>query len=226
MRKLTIVLLFLLLGTICATSEEVEKVALAGAWLQTEVRWAKAPAEVNARLQSGKAAVLYFKADHSFALIYCVVNRVPGEYMTISRGDGQVVYLGQWEAAGDYIAVAHRLVRRTVQVTGEKLPGSREHATIKSSHAVLSLDRRTYHRTDALDESAAEVVNAAQRSVPASDEPHTRPSHKAAQREKCAKGASKSGLHRVKRPSAVLWNHRTANDPVATRRSGALGFLD
>jgi hypothetical protein len=154
--------LFLFFGAICASSEEVEKVALTGAWLQTDVKWANAPAEVNARLEFGEAAVLYFKADHSFALIYCVVNRVPGEYMTISHGDGQVVYVGKWEAAGDQIRAAYRLVSRTVQVKGETLPGPPQRATVKTSHGVLSLNGKTYRRTDALDQSAAEVVNAAQ----------------------------------------------------------------
>ena len=75
--------------------------------------WINAPAELNARLQTGQAAILYFGADHSFAIIYCVVNRVPKQYVTISHGDGQVVYLGKWAAAGDQVSATYRLTSHT-----------------------------------------------------------------------------------------------------------------
>src|SRR5436190_3280814 len=161
MTRVTLVAV-LMFGAIYSSSEQVEKVALAGAWLQSDVKWTNAPAEINARLQSGEATVLYFRPDHSFALINCVVNRVPIEYMTISHGDGQVVYLGRWAAAGDQITVTYRLVSRTVEIKSEKVPGPFKRGTIKTSHAVLNMSARRYHRSKAVDESAAEVVNGAE----------------------------------------------------------------
>lgn len=130
-----------------------------GAWLLNSVKWTNAPADINPHLQSGPAEILYFRQDRTFALIYCVVNRVPKQYEIISHGDPQDVYLGKWEAEGDNIAVEYRLVSRTVKIKGEALPGPIQHATIKASDRVLHLERKTFHRTVGLDKSAAEVVN-------------------------------------------------------------------
>jgi hypothetical protein len=58
------------------------------AWLQTDLKWEKAPATINPRLRTSTAAILYFGEDHTFALMYRVVNQVPGEYTTIRNGSG------------------------------------------------------------------------------------------------------------------------------------------
>lgn len=161
-KQITTVLLLFWFAASCAALEKAEKkVALTGAWLQDGIKWINAPAEINAHLQTGQAALLYFGPDHTFAIIYCVVNRVPKQYMTISHGDGQVVYLGKWEAAGDQISTTYRLMSRTVQIKGEKLPGPELRATIKKSHVLLVLQSKSYRRVDALDKNAADVVNRA-----------------------------------------------------------------
>jgi len=129
-----------------------------GCWLQDGVKWTNAPQDINPHLQTGEAEILYFGKDQAFAVIHCVVNRVPKEYETISHGDGQVVYRGKWETAGDDISVEYRLVDRTVKIKGEELPGPIRHATIKAPHGVLHLDGKTFHRAIGLDKSAAEVL--------------------------------------------------------------------
>jgi hypothetical protein len=156
MKTLTALLLLVCLPMLVAGLDQDH---VQGAWLQDGVKWTKAPAGINPRLKLGEAEILYFDKDQTFVIIYCIVNRVPNEYETISHGDGQVVYRGKWEAQGDDIAVEYRLVDRTVKIKGEALPGPIQHATIKTSDRVLRLERKTFHRTVGLDKSAAEVVN-------------------------------------------------------------------
>jgi hypothetical protein len=156
MKTLTALLLLVCLPVLAAGLDDGH---VQGAWLQDGVKWSKAPPDINAHLETGEAEILYFGKDQDFTIIYCVVNRVPKEYETISHGDGQVVYRGKWETAGDNIAVEYRLVSRTVKIKGAALPGPIQHATIKTSDSVLHLEGKTFRRTVGLDKSAAEVVN-------------------------------------------------------------------
>jgi hypothetical protein len=155
MKTLTALLLLFCLPVLAAGLDEGH---IQGAWLQDGVKWTKAPPDINPHLQTGEAEILYFGNDQTFAIIYCVVNRVPKEYETISHGDGQVVYQGKWEAKGDDIAVEYRLVTRTVKIKGEALPGPIQHATVKASRGLLHLEKRSFHRAAGLDKGAAEVV--------------------------------------------------------------------
>jgi len=155
MKTLTALLLLVCLPALVTGIEEGQ---VQGAWLLNSVKWANAPADINPHLQSGAAAILYFKQDHTFALIYCVVNRVPKEYEVISHGEPQNIYLGKWEASGDNIAVEYRLVSRTVKIKGEVLPGPIQRATIKASRGTLHLEKGSFHRAADLDKDAAEVV--------------------------------------------------------------------
>ena len=68
-----------------------------GAWLQNGIKWSKAPRTINAKLRSGSTAILYFRTDHAFSLMYATVLRVPKEYEVICNGCGQVVHLGTWQ---------------------------------------------------------------------------------------------------------------------------------
>jgi hypothetical protein len=130
-----------------------------GAWLQRGAKWTNAPPDINPHLQTAETEILYFGKDLDFAIIDCVVNRVPKEYETISHGDGRSVYLGKWNAAGDDLGVEYRLVDRTLKIKGEVLPGPMQHATLKASHGVLDFGGKIFHRAVGLDKSAAEVLN-------------------------------------------------------------------
>jgi len=84
--------------------------------------------------------------------------------MTISHGDPQTLYRGTWNWEGDEIAAEYRLVSRTVQIMGEKLPGPIQHTMIKSSRPILTFEGKTFRRALALDKSAAEVVDGVRQS--------------------------------------------------------------
>ena len=155
MKKLA---LLFLLSSLSLTLGRSNGEAPQGAWLQDGVKWTSAPPDINPHLQSGGAAVLYFKGDQSFALIYCTVGRIPNQYMTISHGDPQTLYLGTWKFHGDRIAAEYRLVSRTVRIVGENLPGPIQRTTIKRSRGILIFEGKTFRRAPALDKDAAEVA--------------------------------------------------------------------
>lgn len=129
-----------------------------GAWLQDGAKWSKAPREYNAKLHFARTAIIYFGADHTFALIYATVNRVPEEYEVISNGDGQEVYLGTWGIADNTIALNYRLVRRTVHAKGEQLPGPMKTESARRRGSALVFLGHSFHRSAALDESALQVA--------------------------------------------------------------------
>lgn len=75
------------------------------------------------RLRTSTAALLYFADDHTFALMYWVVNQVPREYTSISHGDGVALYRGQWMVDRKGVAMWYEFVPvRHKQWTG--FPGA------------------------------------------------------------------------------------------------------
>lgn len=129
-----------------------------GAWLQDGVKWSKAPEEINPKLTSGPAAIAYFGADHTFALIYATVNRVQGEYEIICNGCGQVVYSGSWELAEKTIRVKYRLISRTVRIAGEQLPGPVKEDSAKVEGDAVVFRGHSFHRSTALNANVREFI--------------------------------------------------------------------
>lgn len=132
-----------------------------GAWLQADIKWSKAPKEINPKLSSGRAAIAYFGPDHTFALIYATVNRVQGEDDLICNGCGQVVYTGSWELAERTVKVKYRLVSRTVQVAGEQLPGPFKEDIAKIEGAAVLFLGHSFHRSATLDANVGEFIPSA-----------------------------------------------------------------
>ena len=129
-----------------------------GAWLEG-AKWTNAPPDINRHLQSAQVAILYFDKDHKFALIYCTVNRIPKQYVTISNGDPRGVYQGEWKANQHGISVTYRLVEATILQQGQQLPGPMQRATIEiSQDSTMLLEGETFRRGVALDKSATEAV--------------------------------------------------------------------
>jgi hypothetical protein len=147
--------LFLLLAPI-ALSQQVR--VPEGAWLQDDIKWSKAPREYNPKLRVARSTIAYFGGDHTFALIYATVNRVPNEYEVISNGDGQVVYLGTWSVRERTIALTYGLISRTVQMQGEQLPGPTINETAKQSGSAIVLVGHSFRRSSALDQSMREYA--------------------------------------------------------------------
>jgi|SRR5215831_16925683 len=130
-----------------------------GAWLETPLKWTKVPAELQRKERYAQAAVLYFGSDHSFAMVYGTILK-GSRWESLSRGDGQVVYLGKWNQEGATLHVEYRLVSRTVRKEGEMLPGpiQTEEAAIKND--ALSFGKMRFHRDLRLDSDLQAVAQA------------------------------------------------------------------
>lgn len=129
-----------------------------GAWLQVNVKWEHAPPDINPRLESGPALVLYFDEQGHFAMIGCVINREPGRYTTISAGDGQVIFYGTWDGhlPGH---VRYRLISRTVEPVGEMLPGPwQEEKLVSTPKGYLRFKGQLYRRIHDLEPSARQLL--------------------------------------------------------------------
>jgi hypothetical protein len=131
-----------------------------GAWLPVHVKWEHAPPSVNPKLETGATTVLYFDEHGRFAVIGCVVNRERGRYTTVSKGDGQVISLGEWDRhlPGQ---VKYRLVSRTVTLEGEMLPGPWREAKLTSTRkGHLLFEGKLYRHVKDLDPSVRELLAA------------------------------------------------------------------
>jgi hypothetical protein len=152
MKKL---LLFLLLSSCGAIAQPVKT---AGAWLPVNVKWEHAPPDINPKLETGTATVLYFDGKGHFAIIGCVINREPGRYTTVSAGDGQVISFGEWDGhlPGN---VKYRLISRTVERAGETLPGPWQEDKLASTpKGYLRFRGELYHRVKDLEPSVREFL--------------------------------------------------------------------
>jgi len=148
-------IMLLLLGS-CAAFGQTAKTT--GTWLPVDVKWEHAPPGVNAKLETAQTRVLYFSDGGHVAVIECVVNRERGRYTTLSRGDGQVVSVGEWDGhlPGE---VKYRLVSRTVALEGEKLPGPWQKTKLKFTHkSYLMFEGNLYRHEDALRQSVLELL--------------------------------------------------------------------
>jgi hypothetical protein len=131
-------------------SSRAQVVPPTGAWLQTNVKWKKPPAELESKQQYAEAAVLYFSLDQRFILLYGTVRQVPTSE-AISGGDGRVVYLGTWKLTGSVLHVEYRLVSRTVAKEGETLPGPVQSEDVRVRGSTLLFQKDRFRRDEKLD---------------------------------------------------------------------------
>ena len=135
-----------------------QTVKTAGAWLPVNVKWEHAPPDINSKLETGSATVLYCDEQGRFAVVGCVINREPGRYTTVSEGDGQVISFGEWDGhlPGH---VKFRLISRTVERVGETLPGPwHEEKLASTPKGYLRFKGQLYRRMEDLEPSVRELL--------------------------------------------------------------------
>jgi hypothetical protein len=151
MRKLIPILLW------CA-SAVAQGAKIGGAWIPLHTKWEHAPPSVNLRLETAPATVLYFDEQGGFAVVGCILNREVGRYTTVSAGDGQVVFYGEWDRRLPGL-VKYRLISRTVERQGETLPGPWQNENISSTpKGYLRFKGELYRRVKELDSSVREIL--------------------------------------------------------------------
>jgi hypothetical protein len=151
MKKFLLVLFFLSWGAVAQTAKTT------GAWLPVDTKWEHAPPTINPRLETGSTTVLYFEKQGRFALVECVVNREAGRYITLSQGDGQVIFIGEWDGhlPGK---VRYQLVSRTVTLEGEKLPGLWHSEALASKNGLILFRGRMYRHVGDLGPSIRKIL--------------------------------------------------------------------
>ncbi len=162
--------IFLCWLVICLTSavSQSQIAQLAGAWRQSGIKWTKPPADLHLKERTADAGILYFGPDHQFVLLYAYVIQGP-TWETISRGDGQVVYLGTWRQDGEVIHVELQLTSRTIQKVGETLPGPMQREDIRVVSRSIVFEKMHFRRDVRLDKELR-VTNQGERARLASQD--------------------------------------------------------
>lgn len=139
-QRILVVLVCLLTTGADIEKSTVDGAKLAGAWLQTDLKWEATPSDANRRQRTSQAVILYFSNDHEFALMHCVVNQAPGEDTVISHEDRIGLYRGQWALGRKGISVWFQFVpvvpRHWPEAPQTGLPI--QHAIISQSHLQLT----------------------------------------------------------------------------------------
>jgi len=129
---------------------------LSGSWLERGVVWTKAPATIDHDLRSGRAELVHFASDGEFAILSGTLYRRKSG-ITLSAGDPQDVDLGSWQPGGQGAKVDHRLSFRTVERSGEILPGpSQSEAVVILNDNTIRFRGKVFRRERSLDKSVEE----------------------------------------------------------------------
>ena len=107
-----------------ATSLGAQSVNDGRLWIPVEVKWRRIPgAPRDVQTRTASTVVLYFGRNGEFVRDECRLIR-DGRSISISNGDPHNQYVGRIaEPMLDGMRIEYRLVRRTVEITGETLPG-------------------------------------------------------------------------------------------------------
>ena len=140
------------LGTVLLSSSlESQTPAFLGTWIESGAKWTSPPAELHLNQRYAECAVLYFAANHEFALIYGTVIKAP-QSEGLSQGDGRVVYLGTRNAKDATLEIRYQLVSQTVQKLNESLPGPIETGEVKIRNGALLFANKRFKRHALLDD--------------------------------------------------------------------------
>ncbi len=162
-----VILLVLLMGA-SVNSRAVDILHSHRIWVHQYTRWEKAPPEVESRISTASATVLYFRADGKFRMVDCLLIKGKRS-LGISNGDGLNIYIGEWSERDNVINVSYRLIERTVPMIGEVLPspvrtstvtfkGKRNRSAKISPLARLTFEGKEYAPTFTLDEKSVQSV--------------------------------------------------------------------
>ena len=118
--KSLIALSLFVLGT--ALLVDAQQVASSEFWIPSEVKWVQV---IGAQDQekTASAVIFYFRKDGYFVRDECWLIK-HGKSIAISNGDPHNEYVGRTDPILDGMRMEYRLVRRSIEVKGEKLPGN------------------------------------------------------------------------------------------------------
>jgi hypothetical protein len=86
------------------------------------LRWQSPPRELHLGIKTAPSDLMVLYPNGSFAGVSCLLIKSSDGHITISRGDGDVVRIGQWQQENAGVLTKSRVVFRTVTVTGRSIP--------------------------------------------------------------------------------------------------------
>ena len=90
-------------------------------WIPSELKWVHVAGAPDHE-KTVRTVIFYFRKDGYFVRDECwLIKR--GKSIEVSNGDPHSEYVGLTEPILDGMRLKYRLVRRTIEVKGEKLPG-------------------------------------------------------------------------------------------------------
>lgn len=118
MKSLIALSLFVLGTTLFVDAQQI---ASGEFWIPSELKWTHVTgAQDQEKIAS--AVIFYFRKDGYFVRDECWLIK-QGKSIAISNGDPHNEYAGLTDPILDGMTLKYRLVRRSVEVKGEKLPG-------------------------------------------------------------------------------------------------------
>lgn len=128
-------------------------------------RWNAAPKEVNRDLRAAGARVIYFEADGTFTLWSGTLYSEQHQPPTISEGDGETLYSGEWTQLPSGPKVKMRKVYADVTRVGEAIPSQEETVITEQRKDRILFKGAWFARTPSLDRQMLKyAVGAKQRS--------------------------------------------------------------
>jgi hypothetical protein len=88
----------------------------------TPIKWESPPRELRSKIKSGPIRIRVFFPSGEYGQVGCYAIKQADGSVVLSRGDGDVVAIGQWHQGHDRLVVTSRIVYRTVIVKGRPLP--------------------------------------------------------------------------------------------------------
>jgi len=121
-------------------------------WLQTRIKWEKAPRDVNPNLSAGAAVTIYFGDGGDFRMLSGTVYKQNGK-ISASQGDSESIWKGKWALSGEKIRVQFRLIYHDIRMQGENLPGPVQEVTFEfaSTGRLLKASGSTGVKLDGLE---------------------------------------------------------------------------
>jgi len=86
------------------------------------LRWDSPPRELHLQQREARAALVVLYPSGQFAGVACFLIKGANGSITISRGDGDVVRIGQWQTEGKRVLAKSQVVYRTVTIEGRSMP--------------------------------------------------------------------------------------------------------
>jgi hypothetical protein len=86
------------------------------------LRWDSPPRKLHLQQREAAPDLAVLYPDGQFAGVACFLIKGPNGSITISRGDGDVVRIGQWQAEGKRVLATSQVVYRTITIEGRSMP--------------------------------------------------------------------------------------------------------